>query len=222
MGYFIDKHENQTKPHPLMTGKGGINAMFSHTPYMMYDSRVGPQLLQDSCTRIKDLNTVGTKPSQCFEKIDGPYGGYTKLFDGRLKDSRRNFLMKLDRPPNEGDIGSLHNVYSKKLDDIKTGYLDGYDGIKSGQITYYTDSQLLGAFPKRTGNWIESSHEDYMIYKNPMGVVELQTNRHPITKGRPEYLCGQNHMKDSISHREDIMGRQSYKFNKNNYQARYK
>lgn len=228
MNYFIDKSENHSKPHPLGTGKGGINAMFSHTPYMMYDSQVGPNYLTSPCTVINNLNTeLGVKPAECFHNFEYKENevgaGYTRQFDGRLVDSPRNMLTTLDRPPNEGDIGSLHNVYSDKLSVIKDGYLDGYDNIKSGQIRYYTDSQLLGGFPNRTGNWITSAHEDYFMYKNPMGVVELQTDRQPITKDRrPNYLCGQNFMKDSMSQREDLMARQSYYFNKNNYQARYK
>lgn len=220
LAYFINSSENNSYPNSLMTKEAGQSAMFSNSNYMMYNSNVGPKICKPKVCNINTLNKdLGIKKSQCFNKTDK--GCYTRINDGRLKDAARGILLELDTPPYEGSIGNLHNVYSPKLNDINTGYINNYQGMTAGQIRYYTDSELTGAYPGRTGNYILRSNEDYYIYKNPMGVVELHTERHPLTEDRPNYLCGLNSMKDSISHREDIMGKQSYNFNKNSFQARY-
>lgn len=222
LAYFINKSENEGYPNGLMTNKAGQSAMFSNSPYMMYNSNIGPKLckpIEGQTCQVKTLNKdLGVKKDVCFFKAGC---GYTRKNDGRLIDSPRNTLLELDTPPYEGDVGNLHNVYSPKLNDIHTGYINNYEGVTSGQIRYYVDSELAGAYPGRTGNYVLRSNEDYYIYRNPMGVVELHTERHPLTENRPGYLCSQNFLKDSMNHREDLMSKQSYNFNKNSFEARY-
>ena len=164
---------------------------------------------------------LGIKKSKCFKQNDPNTCGYTKKGDARLIDSARTMKIGLDTPPYEGSVGSLKNVYSEKLSDYKTGYYKSYDDIKTGQIQYYSNSELAGAYPTRSGNWIVRANEDYSIYKDPMGGVELHTERNPLTVKRPEYLCGPNYMKDSINNREDLMAKQSYYMNKNRFNSRY-
>lgn len=221
MAYFIDESELKSKPSGLFTSKGARNAMFNCSPNMMYDSRQGPDACLTKC-KITDINEqMGIKKSVCFNQDDPNTCGYTKKWDGRLIDAARNMKIGLDTPPYEGDIGKLKNVYSEKLKDYKTGYYNSYDDIKTGQIKYYSNSELAGAYPKRTGNYIIRATEDYEIYKDPMDGMELHTSRQPLTVKRPEYLCGPNFMKDSISHREDLMSKQSYLVNNNSFEARY-
>ena len=219
--YFINEAEKNSKPSGLFTKDCSTNGMFYCTPNMMYDSRLGPDSCLGDC-KVTDLNKeLGIKKSVCFKQNDPNTCGFTKKWDSRLIDSARNMKIGLDTPPYEGDVGMLKNVYSDKLSDYKTGYYKSYDDIKTGQIQYYSNSELAGAYPRRTGNWIVRSNEDYKIYKDPMDGVELHTDRYPVTDKRPAYLCGPNFIKDSINHREDLMAKQSYYVNNNSFEARY-
>lgn len=220
--YFIDESENKSKPSGLFTKNCSTNSMFACSPYMMYDSRVGPDLCNTKC-KVTDINQeMGIKKSICFDQNDPNTCGFTRKWDGRLVDSARNMKIGLDAPPYEGDIGELKNVYSKKLKNIKTGYYNSYEDINSGQIKYYSNSEFAGNFPKRTGNWILRSNEDYKIYKDPMDGVEIQVDRQPLTEGmKADYLCSQDFLKYSISQREDLMALQSHQLNKNRFNSRY-
>ena len=219
--YFINDEEKDSQPSGLFTDNGSINSMFYCTPNMMYDNRVGPDSCLEDCKITKINGELGIKKSVCFHQKDPNTCGFTRKWDGRLVDSPRNMRTGLDTPPYEGSIGSLKNVYVDSLSDYKTGYYKSYDDIKTGQIQYYSNSELAGAYPKRTGNWIIRSNEEYKVYKDPMDGVELHTDRFPLTEKRPEYLCGPNFMKDSINHREDLMSKQSYLVNNNSFEARY-
>ena len=217
LAYFVNEKESKGEPSGLMTDKGSFPSMINASPYMMYSSNRGPNPCR-GCNKTVLNEEMGIKRSICFDK----HGcGYTRTGDGRLKDTARGVLLELDAPPHEGDVGYLGNIYSDKLKTYAPRIYDGYKDINTGQIEYYQDSVMAGAYPNRTGNWQLRSDEDYYIYKNPMGVVELKTQRYPVTAQRPEYMCGQNFMKDSMSHREDLMSKQSYNFNKNSFNARY-
>jgi len=222
MKYFVDEDENETLEGALFTKNSGRSGMFTCSPYSMYDSRVSGSGCKGDCS-IVDLNKeMGIKRALCFEPVTNDNNEcYTRTGDGRLKDVRRNMLTTLDVPPYVGDVGAIKNVYSEKLKDYKDGYYKGYADINTGQIQYYVDNGLVGAYPQRSGNWVIKSNEDYMLYKNPMGVVDLHTERQPLTTKRPEYLCGPKDVIDELSHREDIMGKQAYQFNSNSFQARY-
>jgi hypothetical protein len=211
--YYINEKEKNSVPSGLFTGQCGV-----YPKSVMYDSRIGPDTCLEKC-KITNINQdLGIKKTMCFDERGC---GYTRKMDGRLKDSARNQLLELNSPPYEGDIGHLRNVYSDKLKNYHTGYYKSYRDINSGQIQYYSNSELSGAFPRRTGNYVVRAQEDYTIYKDPMDGVELRTNRFPLTEKRPAYLCGPNFIKDSINHREDLMAKQSYFFNKNSFEARY-
>jgi len=219
--YYIDESENKSTPSGLFTSKCGVNGMFNCSQNLLYDSRVS-DIHDDIRPEVTYINKeMGIKKSMCFDENDPNTCGYTAKWDGRLIDSARNMKIGLDTPPYEGSIGLSKNVYSEKLKNYKTGYYNSYDDINTGQIKYYSNSELAGAYPKRTGNWVIKSNEDYMIYRNPMGGMELHTERQPLTVKRPEYLKGPRDIIDGLAHREDLMSKQSYLVNNNSFQARY-
>jgi hypothetical protein len=216
LAYFVNTKEKNSEPSGLMTAQGGMPSMINATPYMMYASNRGPNPCK-GCNKTVLNPEMGIKRSVCFDKRGC---GYTRTQDGRLRDARMTYL-ELDAPPHEGDVGYMGNVYSNKLKNYSPRIYNGYKDITTGQLEYYQDSVLAGPYPNRTGNWAIRSDEDSFIYQNPMGVREFQAERYQATAQRPEYLCGQNFMKDSMSHREDLMSKQLHQLNKNSFNARY-
>lgn len=217
--YFILK--SQIEPSGLMTNDCIPKLFNKHDKqYLMYKSALGPNMCPPSNCKTVLNETMGIKKSLCYNPVENCNGnpGVGREYDARLFNMPRNQWQILDTAPYEGEV---KNKYSEKLKEIHTGFSKDYSDIKSGSIQYYIDPEMEGAYSKRTGNYVTTANEDYYLYKTPMDSVWIHTEREGITQCRPEYLCGNNFLKDSINHREEIMSKQSYLFNRNRYQTRY-
>lgn len=175
------------------------------------------------------LNTLGVKPSADFFSIDcskdSACPGTTYVsHDPRLLDPIRNSLLKLDRPPNVGDL-ALNNLYCEDLKNYGKGYRS-YSDINTGQIQYYIDASIQDALYEPV--YDIPTEVTSVLYQDPMSNIKPQYNR----KWRDEdgisklpvpgeiYGC-LSFIDDTSHHREDIIARQQLKNNQQKWSARW-
>jgi len=196
-------------PENLM-GCNGTD-LFGCTSRVLYHSNAGPSLCQN---RVKILNNkMGIKRDLNYEKTED--GCWTTCNDGRLTNMAHPYPMNLNAPPYTGEVT---NKYSNKLKNIKTGYYDGYEAINSGQIQYYKSDFISSPFPHPM--FASTANVDYFLFKTPMGGVEAEFQRTPLTCNDNGQMEGCSQwMKDSNRQRENLMASQMERFNKNNWSA---
>ncbi|MDB4413472.1 hypothetical protein N9189_02995 [Pirellulaceae bacterium] len=175
------------------------------------------------------LNNVGVKPSADFFSVDCPKDsacpGTTYVsHDPRLLDPIRNSLLKLDRPPNVGNI-ALKDMYCDDLKGYGRGYRT-YSDVNAGQIQYYIDHSIEDALYKPV--YDIPAQVTGVLYQDPMSNMKPQYNRKwrdedGISK-MPEpgniYGC-LSFIDDTSHHREDIIARQQLKNNQQKWSARW-
>ena len=175
------------------------------------------------------LNEVGVQPSADFFSVDCPKEcacpGTTYVSnDPRLLDPIRNSMLKLDRPPNTGDM-ALNNVYCDKLKGYGKGYRT-YSDVNAGQIHYYIDESIADALYKPV--YDIPAKVTTVLYQDPMGNMKPQYNRHwndgdgikhPPKHG--ETFGCLSFIDDTSHHREDIIARQQQKNNQQKWSARW-
>jgi hypothetical protein len=145
--------------------------------------------------------------------------------DPRLLDVLRAQYLPLDRPPMTGNV-KLKDVYDKKIDNYKTGYLKNYSDINDGQITYYIDKSIENAFYKPV--YSEPSIETTNLLQDPMGSIKTEHNRtaivntqNPATTSYQCYPYNLSFIQDSASYREDLIALQQRKNNQQKWSARW-
>jgi hypothetical protein len=158
------------------------------------------------------LNQPGLTSSDDF--VRGENGGYTKLYDSRLIDPRRNITTTLDVPPLEGYIHPCNlydeNNYGKPY--------STYSDIKTGQYMYYVDKSDTSPYINPV--FTISSDVEHVIFKDPMDSVKPMYVRTPLTKTN-QYISDDQTTRDTISFREDIMERQMAKYNQTRWDSRW-
>ena len=184
--------------------------LFKCTNKVMYHSHTTPS---PCCDGEQDINLeLGIKRDLNYTKNSD--GCWTTCNDGRLTNMAHPTPIGLDAPPY---VGSVSNKYSEKLSEYKTGYYKDYASINTGQIRYYNDEKISGPF--NSPAFTLSSQTDYFITKDPMGGVNAEFERTPLTCSQAYMGDCSQWIKDSMKQREDIMSKQMYTMNKNNWSA---
>ena len=183
--------------------------LFQCADRVLYHSQTTPDL--ECRTNTQDLNVqLGVKPDLNFAKTCND-NCWVDQYDGRLNQLQRQTV--LDRPPMTGRV---NDKYSNGLRGYKTGYYNDYSQINTGEIQYYNDNTIGGPFIRP--NFSLSAQTDYFAYKDPMGNISHEFERKPLTCNQDYMNCNQ-WMKDSTSHREDILASQIEKYNETSWSA---
>lgn len=144
-------------------------------------------------------------------------------------------LVRDNEVPNRADENPARNNWSQKFSNIEaapgtvsesdiydprhTGSGDGYRSYvdtQLGQVRYYySDVDVI-----RKPNYIMRSKIDSFDFVTPMGAVQPDYIRTPLEENSRE-LAETKFLRDSISHRESLMGSQMKKMNTNYWQRRH-
>ena len=122
-----------------------------------------------------NLNRLGLSESACYKKDPKNCGfrGTNPL----LRDVLRGGWLNLDRPHLTGEVPVGNSkedlIYNKNIDRYG-GIYPNYNSIPSGQIQYYVDGKLSGAY-----------HEP--VFHSP-AVVRMEMFRDPMGNVKPQYL----------------------------------
>lgn len=144
--------------------------------------------------------------------------------DPRLYDIPRVQHMTLDRPPLDATV-ALKDIYTDpSLENYGKTVYNGYDDIKAGQILYYIDKEIAGPF--FSPNFENPSLATAGVFQDPMGGMKPQYDRTPLTHQNPINTKTNNYnglswIQDSGEHREDMMARQLWRQNQQNWSNRW-
>jgi hypothetical protein len=176
---------------------------------------INPQCYEDKIS--PDFGKVPWKTPPCCPDVN-----YLSN-DPRLLSTTRSDYLTLDRPPMNGKV-KLKDIYDKKYDAYGTGFTP-YNKIKDGDISYYVDKSVQGAFYEPV--FSEPSTETLVMYQDPMGSLKPEANRKQINNFNPtvttvkEYPYCLSFIQDTQSFREDIMGYQQRKNNQSKWTVRW-
>lgn len=137
--------------------------------------------------------------------------------DPRLLSVLRNIRTKLDRPPDEGGM-CMHEIYKDSMAYIHPGTYTGYEDINAGQIKYYIDKDIAPAYFNPL--FTISSNVEHSIRIDPMGGVRPEYLRCPKTQNNNN-ISPYQFMRDTLSHREDLMARQMARANETRWESRF-
>ena len=184
--------------------------------------KVQKEPVYKSDTVILNPNNLTTdKFDKTFKAInieDCPNNSFTGTTytssDPRLYNQGGTWL-HLDRPPINSSIKLNSLNTDKSLNRYGKGYTS-YSDINAGQYIYYVNKEREDAFYKPL-----FSKEAICIgtmYKDPMGSMKPQYNRIPIDQNNEINEYSLSFMKDTQSHREDILALQMSKKNEQRYE----
>jgi hypothetical protein len=159
--------------------------------------------------------------------IEGKSGfyGYTRL-DPQLVRDDENPVRTMENPkrnrwtkkmgPWEAESGTVDmaDIYDPRF----TGYGDpyrSYQDVNTGQVRYYYSD--IDAY--RKPNFVIKSEVQHMDFHDPMGAVKPEYHRNVINKNS-RALVEDQFLRDTLSHREDIMESLMRKRNQESYQLR--
>jgi hypothetical protein len=182
---------------------------FSCSNYVYHARSRNPQPYQEANYIV--LNEPGIKPSSDFFRSEN---GYTKSYDSRLIDPRRNLTTILDVPPLESYTCDSHMYDENNYGKPYTTYSD----IQTGQYRYYVDQS--DANPYINPLFTIASDVEHVIFKDPMDSVKPMYVRTPLTKTN-KYISDDQMTRDTIGFREDIMERQMAKYNQTRWDSRW-
>ena len=216
----------------------------------MRDEEPNLPLEQDMCrvnNGCKDdssavyLNQRGVKPSPYFMKNKGEF--YPKAYttvkhDGRMVDSARNYIQKLDSKPIQVVYDLINDNISgnPELKNYGQNYTD-YSNVSGGQIQYYIDKEIAEPFHKPI--YAEKTPSIGYTYKDPMDSVKPQFEKQyafgdggvsadgntqwaSLGKGYPsKSFTGLSWLDDSCSFRDDITSKQQRTHNEQRYDLVY-
>jgi hypothetical protein len=144
--------------------------------------------------------------------------------DPRLISSIHNGqVLPLNLPPNTCDIKldtlNTDNSLNRYGQNYKT-----YSDINAGQITYYVDKSIEGAFFEP--NFSSESQMFGTLYKDPMGTIKPQYDRQPLTYNSINtknnvYTGGLSWIQDSQEHRQDLLALQMRRRNQERWEPRW-
>ena len=147
--------------------------------------------------------------------------------DPRLMDTRRNSLLKLDRPPyrstyfisnNDVKPQAYYSIYCPEYDNYGKNY-QTYSDINAGQITYYIDPTIEDPYFKP--NFTIPAKVEGVLYKDPMGSLKPTYVRKEV-QAPNECYNPLSFIRDSAVHREDIMAGQMAQMNQMKWSSRWK
>lgn len=165
------------------------------------------------------LNERGVAPSPFFKEGKNSFGlnvQKTRVNDGRLNDTTRNYVQELDIKPIQVYYNLINDNVSQnpELQNYGKNY-KSYSTVTGGQIQYYIDNQqtqpfdnpIYGATTRAVG---------YM-FKDPMDAVKPQ-----FEKAYAEApFTGLSWLDDSGAQRDDIIALQQRKHNEQKYELVY-
>lgn len=163
-----------------------------------------------------------------FYQVDCPQGS-TVYFaqDARLFDSRRNSLIKLNRPPYSSNFFTTNNdmipedyysIYQPSFDQFGAKVYSGYGDIRTGDITYWIDRETEDAYHQP--NFTIPSQVEGVLFKDPMGGIKPTYVRKVVQKPDDSYNK-LSWIRDSAMHREDIMASQMSQINQERWTPRW-
>jgi len=168
-------------------------------------------------TGVININKLGSDINKGYISDSFSCGkiSYTIPNDSRLVSSIRGGLkLNLDSIPAEVLYDEKTLYTDKNLDKYGQNYKN-YSDISSGQITYYIDKSIASPYFKPV--FSESSKITGYIYKDPMGAEKPIYDRQPLNNS--SYCLSS--IKDTNSHRENLMASQSSKLNQGLWMPRY-
>jgi hypothetical protein len=177
--------------------------------------KIGPERNKHEYTVLnKDFGLTNSKDFfHCSNKKFCNGRGYLSN-DPRIRSPSTGELMPLDKPSYQGSV-KLGEIYDDKYTNYGKGYKN-YSDIHSGQIQYYVDNDI--APPYFDPLFVIRSDVSNEIFVDPMGSVKPQYGRNPLTVDNNN-LSKDQFMKDSLSHREDIMAGQMAQINQRKWQS---
>ena len=181
---------------------------------------LNPGILKDSKfdQTFKEINSKNYPGSAC--------PGTTYLnSDPRLYNQGGSWL-QLDRPP----ISSSIRIDTLTTDSSLDGYgkfYKSYADINAGHYVYYIDKNTEDSFHEPIFNSKATSIG--VLFKDPMGAMKPQFDRVPENKYNPildNNTCGDTNeyssfLRDTQSHREDIIALQMRRRNQERYAPRW-
>ena len=216
-----------------LVGSSLAGGCFCPDPSLTNTTSLQPNPKRTTCN-TSNLNRIGLTESACYKK-DPKNCGYRGT-NPLLRDVLRGGWLNLDRPHFTGEVpvGNVKNdiIYNDNIGRYG-GIYPNYNSIPAGQIQYYVDGKLSGAYNE------PAFHSPAVVkmemFTDPMGSVRPQYNRHPLSPyqwappGCPKKeVCGVtddascfSSMHDSLRFREDLMERQQRKNLETNWQARW-
>ena len=145
--------------------------------------------------------------------------------DPRLISSSHNGqILTLDLPPITSEI----NIDTLNTNSSLNGYGQNYktySDINAGQIQYYIDKSIEGAFFEP--NFSSNAQMIGTLYKDPMGTIKPQYDRQPLKHNNPlntkntTYTGGLSWIQDSQEHRQDLLALQMRKRNQERWEPRW-
>ena len=163
-----------------------------------------------------------------FYKVNCPEGNPVYFAqDARLFDSRRNNLIKLNRPPFSSNFFTTNNdmipedyytIYQPKFNEFGAKIYQGYGDIKTGDILYYVDHELEDTYIQP--NFTIPSQVEGVLYKDPMGALKPTYVRKNVQQPDGNYNK-LSWIRDSAMHREDIMAGQMAQMNQTRWTPRW-
>ena len=171
-------------------------------------SRVN-QVINPGVVLSKESNQFG-KPSR------DSHSYVSKKNDARIIDpAKGGFIQTFSSPPISGSV-KPENMYLPRAFQAG-GQYNSYKDINIGQITYFVDPATKNPFYQPVYSQSEVEVERKM-YIDPMGTVKpeiliKQKDVNQTTKYIGNMGYGLTSLRDSTSHREDLMALQRRKFN---------
>lgn len=182
---------------------------------------LNPQLYQDNASRdfteIKDTSKLNVGSCNAC-----PTPQYASS-DPRLFSGTHGDYITLDTPP-MNDFVKLKDIYNENLRNYGKNYRS-YGDINAGDVTYYIDRSV--ASPYFTPLFSKQAQVGKVIYKDPMGAIKAE---YPKVLPSENLMTQQNcdydpyclsWIKDSQSHRDDILTSIMVKRNQQKYAARW-
>lgn len=181
-----------------------------------------------------NLNRLGLSESACYRK-DSKTCGYRGT-NPLLRDVLRGGWLNLDRPHFTGEVevgnGKKDKIYNDNIGRYG-GIYPNYNSIPSGQIQYYVDGSLSGAYYEPVFH--SPAVVKMELFRDPMDNVRPHYKRHTLApyKWEPAHCpkseyCGvkdepscYSSTHDALQHREGLMESQQRKHLESNWQARW-
>jgi hypothetical protein len=169
------------------------------------------------------LNPETLEYDNRYYKVNCPRRSVYFTQDPRLiSSSRGGDPLPLDLPPINQGV-KIKNVYTD-LGFNNTIYKD-YSAIRSGDIMYYIDKSIAGAYYRPV--FVNPSFVTGYDYIDPMGSVKPTYTRTPVHHENPldvkanTYKTGLSFLDQTSEFREDIIAKQQSVHNQQKYSARY-
>jgi len=159
--------------------------------------------------QITFLNKLGLTPMTDYH-YNSKDSTYFYGWDSRLVDARGSRLV-LDQPAKVGAV-DMNDVY--KIDNKNYGGVyNNYQQMNHGNIAYYVDSSVSQPFFDPV--YTLSSTISKEIFTDPMSNAKPEYNK--IVNSTLNSVVDDQHTRDQLSFREDLMSRQQNLYNRTSW-----